>query len=297
MAKKVKNKIIALLLTAALLCLPALAASGDGGAAASGELYVASYASAGDDESAPLEGDDALHGGEVSSPLVTERHLSYIHGYSDGTVRPDGDITRAEAAYIFWQLLSNNDKYVPVPGNFSDVQDNAWYSRAVNFLASLGIITGLDDGSFGPEMSITRAEFIAIAARFEALEIGANPFSDVLLAHWAHDYIISAHTKGWICGYPDSTLFFPDGSVTRAESVKIVNRIFGRCVKAENIPEELHDFYSDLPVSHWAFADIIEASISHDCERLSDGCEIYTAYYFPGEWLPANTGHLGIELS
>ena len=212
---------------------------------------------------------------KVKSILETEVHIKYIQGYPDGTVRPDSSITRAEVASIFWQLLKDSGKNMAISGSFDDVDSNAWYAQAVNYLASIDVINGYEDGTFQPDRNITRAEFAALISRFDDLSSSAvQPFSDVPANHWASSYIISAYLKGWVSGYPNGT-FMPNNSITRAEVVKAVNYVLGRGIKAQDVPSEYHDLYTDLPVSHWAFAEIIEASVAHDYERLPDGYEIH----------------------
>ena len=212
---------------------------------------------------------------KVKDTLETELHIQYIQGYPDGTVRPDSNITRAEVASIFWRLLKDSKKNLAVSGSFDDVDINAWYAQAVNYLASIGILEGYEDGTFRPDHNITRAEFATLISHFDDLSSGAvKPFSDVPVDHWASRYIISAYLKGWVNGYPNGT-FMPNNFITRAEVVKAVNYILGRGIKTQDVPSQYHDLYPDLPVTHWAFAEIIEASVAHDYVRLPDGYEIY----------------------
>ena len=213
---------------------------------------------------------------KIKDILETENHISYIKGYPDATVKPNNNITRAEVATIFWRLIISSDKNNVVSSTFSDVNEDEWYAQAVNYLASLKIITGYEDGTFKPNQGITRAEFVAIASRFDDLELGvSNPFVDVHGSHWAYAYILSAHEKGWVSGY-EGAVFLPDNKVTRAEVVKIVNGMLSRGIEKEDISKELHTLYSDLTVNHWAFAEIIEASVEHDYERKNNGYEIHT---------------------
>ena len=193
-------------------------------------------------------------------------------------MRPESDISRAEVAVIFWRLTRAMDKNSAVPNRFSDVEGNEWFAQAVNYLADTGILTGYEDGTFHPERSISRSEFTAIISRFDALDSTTlNPFSDIHDEHWAHSYVTSAYLKGWIAGYPDRT-FRPEISITRAETIKIVNYMLGRGIQAENVPEQLRNLYPDLPYGHWAFAEIIEASVERNYERLDNGYEIYISH-------------------
>lgn len=207
--------------------------------------------------------------------LETGNHITYIKGYTDGTVRPDNAITRAEASAIFYRLLKNPNTVSG--GSFSDVKGGAWYSDAVNCLESMGIVTGYPDGSFQPDAQITRAEFATIASRFDALDSGASlSFTDVSANHWAYDYIASAYAKGWVSGYSDS-IFRPDNSITRAEVVKVVNAMLGRKIDSGALAQVTNP-YQDLSKNHWAYADIIEASVIHEYTKNDNGVEIWKTW-------------------
>jgi hypothetical protein len=214
----------------------------------------------------------------LKETLETDRHISYISGYPNGTVRPDGSITRAEAAMIFWRLLRTTDKNSTVGTRFRDVKDGQWYSQAISYLARMGILLGYPDGTFRPNQRITRAEFTTIAARFDSLVTDVtNPFSDVKAGHWASQYILSAYSKGWITGYADGT-FKPAATINRGEAVAIVNRMLSRVLTIDEVPAEFHSRYSDLSTTHWAFSDIIEASVEHEHEYKEDGTEVWTKW-------------------
>jgi hypothetical protein len=206
--------------------------------------------------------------------LETEEHIPYINGYPDGSVRPDGKITRAEVALIFWRLLITPDKNNDVAATFSDITDDEPYAQAVKYLAQIGILRGYEDGSFKPSQEVSRAEFAAIAGRFDDLVGSANnPFTDISETHWAYAYIVSAYMKGWINGYPNGE-FRPQNRITRAEVVKIVNCMLGRGIKLADLPADLPG-YTDLTSSHWAYCEIMEATVAHQCERHPDGWEIW----------------------
>ncbi|MDR2712583.1 MAG: InlB B-repeat-containing protein [Clostridiales bacterium] len=214
---------------------------------------------------------------KVKEMLETDAHIRYIYGYPGAPVRPNGAITRAEIAMIFWRLSIDLDKDDELDNIFSDVPEGAWYTQAVKFLAEIGIINGYEDGTFRPNQPITRAEFAKIAAGFDNMSSGAdNPFSDLSDTHWAYDYIISCYMKSWINGYPSGE-FKPDNNITRAEAIKIVNFMLGRGIKVEDIPEGVIS-YTDLLKSHWAYNEIIEASVEHEYERIEDNWEIWTDY-------------------
>ncbi|MDR2713022.1 MAG: S-layer homology domain-containing protein, partial [Clostridiales bacterium] len=207
---------------------------------------------------------------KIKEVLETQKHISYINGYPDGSVKPDNNITRAEVAIIFWRLLKSPEKNYPVTAAFSDIKGDESYAQAVKYLAQMGIIQGYEDGSFRPSRGITRAEFVAIACRFDDLEnSNINPFTDLTGSHWAYAYIISANLKGWISGYPDGE-FKPQNNISRAEAVKIINRMLGRGINLADLPIDLPG-YTDLKQSHWAYCEIMEATVSHEFERYLDG--------------------------
>ena len=221
------------------------------------------------------DGNRPLVSNAIRETLETDEHIQYIHGFTDGTVRPDSNISRAEVAAIFWRLVLDADKNNAIGNRFDDVSGDAWYAQAVSYLAEHGIITGYEDGTFRPTHAITRAEFAAMISRFDTLGTAdVEPFVDVTKEHWAHDYVISAYQMGWMSGYPTRE-FRPESPITRAEVVMIVNRMLGRGIQAKDIPTDLHSLYPDLSVSHWAFAEMIEASVEHDYERLENGYEIH----------------------
>jgi uncharacterized membrane protein YgcG len=212
----------------------------------------------------------------IKEAFETEEHIRYINGYNDGCVRPDGPITRAEVAAIIFRLLKKTEGYAIGGSRFADVGEGAWYARAVGYLSDMGIFRGYTDGTFKPDQSITRAEFASVVSYFDELVRGIdNPFSDVHDDYWASEYIVSSYLKGWISGYP-GYMFMPDGAITRAEVVTIVNRILGRRLRLEDVPDELFGLYPDLPARHWAFADMIEASVGHSFERNPDISETWT---------------------
>jgi hypothetical protein len=214
----------------------------------------------------------------VQEKLETEDHFMYLSGYPDGTMEPDRLVTRAEVAAIFFRLLKDPAKDNPVANNFSDVPDDEWYVQAVNYLAGTGILRGYPDGDFKPDQNITRAEFAAVVSRFDSLSfIVDNPFPDITSGHWAYSNIVLAYAKGWINGYPDGT-FKPDRKINRAEVVTVTNRMLGRIIHREEVPESLIELYSDLPINHWAFADVIEASVDHEYSREDDWSEVWTKF-------------------
>ena len=211
----------------------------------------------------------------VSGWLNTDDHMAYLSGYPDGTFGPNQNMTRAEAAQMFYNLLL--DKDVAITTSFSDVDGGTWYADAVNTLASLGIINGVGGDRFEPERSITRAEFTAIAMRFAHLETGGeNRFSDVREEDWFYDIVVGSIQYGWINGYPNGT-FRPDSSITRSEVTTITNRMLGRSADEDYADRHVEDLrsFSDLRDTHWAYYDICEAANAHDY-RKSGGEENWT---------------------
>ena len=190
-------------------------------------------------------------------------HVQFIVGDTDGMVRPDADITRAETVTIFYRLIDDDEKSEPAPSAFEDVPDDEWYAQYVSYAAMKGIVLGYPEGGFHPEDQITRAEFATIISRFapEAPASAAVGFTDVPADHWATQYIGTCYANGWVIGYPDGT-FMPESPITRAEAVTILNRALGRGIEPEGIPSDAPSF-GDLPEDHWAYAQILEASVTH----------------------------------
>ncbi len=224
----------------------------------------------------PEDEEDPEEDPETDLELDKEDHRKYMNGYPDGTFGPDNNITREETAQMFFNLLTkeSKDKYKGSAMNFPDVNENAWSLEAISVLSKGNVINGYPDGTFRPENPITRAEFAKVAAKFEKLaKTDVNPFTDIA-EHWAFETIKSAALKGWINGYPNNT-FGPENYITRAEAVKLANGVLERAVKPENIPAEAKQ-WPDVPKEAWYYPEIIEATNSHDYERLQDGTEDWT---------------------
>lgn len=211
----------------------------------------------------------------VSDLLETEAHSSYVSGYKNGSFRPEGKITRAETAQLFYSLLKDKPD---LTASFSDVPEAAWYSTQVRALASLGAISGYPSGEFRPNRNITRAEFVSIAARFSAPLTGEAGFSDVGQS-WATPAITSAVAHGWIRGYKDGT-FRPDAPITRAEAVTILNAMLGRTPDSRMVTLYFAVEFSDVSRSYWAYPQICEAATSHEY-TLQNGKE---AWVFPDRY-------------
>ena len=197
--------------------------------------------------------------------LNTTDHFAYIIGYPDGTVQPGGQITRAEVATIFFRLLTDDvrDENLTKTNRYSDVAATAWYNTAVSTLSSMGIITGYPDGTFRPNAAITRAEFAAIAARFDHDgDKTAAKFSDIA-THWAKDEISIAYNNGWITGYPDGT-FGPQRDITRAETMTLVNRVLNRQPETEDdLLPNMAVWTDNANPKAWYYLAVQEATNSH----------------------------------
>ncbi|GHU50148.1 hypothetical protein FACS1894127_4920 [Clostridia bacterium] len=216
----------------------------------------------------------ALDNGNQSNDQ-SGKHIAYINGYTDGTIHPDGFLTRAEAAMIFYQLDKGADKAAAQVPQFTDVKAGAWYAQAVDYLGAKGVLNGRSDGLFYPEAQITRGELTAIIEREHADPKQAdNPFSDLTTKHWAYSYILSAMAKGWISGYSDLT-FRPEQNITRAETIRLVNGWQARRHFAPDFATLHLSPFSDLPGSHWAYNDIVEASDNHAYHFDEQGAEIW----------------------
>lgn len=197
----------------------------------------------------------------VSSILNTRKHIAFMKGYADSTFKPEGSITRAEVAQMFYNLLL--DQNIPTTVRFEDVPDSAWYADAVHALASLGMIGGTGNGRFEPDRAITRAEFSAIATRFAKQTTAARTsFADVPETHWAYQYINVAAAYGWVSGY-GGNLFGPNDQITRAQAATMVNRMLGRLCDKAAIDRGEGRSFPDVTDAHWAWYQIGEAATEH----------------------------------
>ena len=207
----------------------------------------------------------------VSSMLNTKEHMAYMVGYETGLFGPEEQITRAQAAQAFYRLLL--DKTEDRPREFLDVPADAWYHEAVSVLAGKGIVNGTNEGTFQPERPITRAEFAAIAARFaKASTEKTVDFPDVSADAWYYQAVQTAVSYGWINGTSEGT-FQPDRSITRAEAATIINRMMARIADRSAVDDGAGTRFPDVPASHWAFYDVVEASTEHDYNRDSNTAE------------------------
>lgn len=242
-------------------------------------------------EPAPEPGD----GGNGGTPALNRRdHYAYIIGYPDGDVHPQGNITRAEVATIFFRLLRDpvRTQYWSQTNGYSDVPGNKWYNNAISTLSNMGIICGYPDGTFRPDAPITRAELTKIAAGFfsdpRVAATYDGRFSDVHGAEWYISYLMTALEEGLIEGYPDGS-FRPNRPITRAETCTIVNRTLGRKPEKDHLlPEsDMINWPDNINRNIWYYAQMQEATNSHDYRWISIGseaCEQWTAKLIERGW-------------
>ena len=224
-----------------------------------------------------VKGSSGSHSGGSRPSLNTKDHYGYIIGYpvdyytgqptTDQTkkpVRPEGKITRAEVATIYFRMLTDESrtKFWSQSNSYSDVKAGDWFNNAVSTLSKAGIIAGYEDGSFKPNGYITRAEFATIAARFfDVTYNGKDLFPDIS-GHWAKDYINQAANKGFVNGYEDGT-FKPDRNITRAEAVTLVNRTLDRHPDKNHFTKDMLVWPDNMDQTKWYYADMQEATNSH----------------------------------
>ena len=207
----------------------------------------------------------------VAGWLQTKEHNGYMGGYGNGLFGPNDNMTRAQAAQMFYNLLLN--KNVDITVDFTDVPADAWYGNAVRTLASLGVIKGIGDDQFAPNRTITRAEFTVIAMRFANVSADVtNPFTDIATNDWYYTAVTSAVSYGWINGYSDGS-FRPQATITRAEVVTIVNRMLNRTADRNFVDSNVTAQFDDVPNTYWAYYNIMEATIAHDHSIDNDGVE------------------------
>ena len=222
----------------------------------------------------------------VPSLLNGDDHFAYIVGYADNLIHPQENITRAEVSTIFYRLLKDEirSEYQTTANNFLDTTANDWFNTAVSTMAELGIVNGYPNGNFAPNDPITRAEFAAIAARFDSSSaVTKANFTDID-GHWAETEISKAAAKGWVNGYTDNT-FRPNQYITRAEAMAMINRMLNRN------PETPADLLSDMikwsdnmDTAKWYYLDVQEATNSHDYERKANNTERWTKINETPDW-------------
>lgn len=221
----------------------------------------------------------------VPDKLNGDDHFAYVVGYSDSTVRPNANISRAEVATIFFRLLKSDirDGNLTADNDFSDVSDGQWHNKAVSTMAKLGIVKSRRADRFDPDASITRAEFAAICARFNTRPVeNSGSFSDIS-GHWAENEIERAAAFGWISGYPDGT-FRPDARITRAEAMTMINRVLCRMPQSESDLLDSMVTWPDNKPSDWHYLAVQEATNSHDFGRQGEVGESWTKLTSVPDW-------------
>lgn len=215
--------------------------------------------------------------------LNTADHFAYVQGYPDGTVKPAGNITRAETAAILFRLMDEGSRktYYSTTSGFRDVASSSWYNTYVATLNNAGVITDSSNGYFRPNEAITRAELAAMLAKFSETTGAANYFNDVSAKYWAANAIAICAKLGWITGYPDGT-FRPDKNVTRAELMAMINRATGRAPKSADAFLPGMKTWIDNTSDKWYYLDVQEATNSHS--YTVKGSETWTALTSDPNW-------------
>ena len=239
--------------------------------------------------SVTMNGDKTVYAGweatGVPDKLNGDDHFAYVIGYPDGKVHPEGNISRAETATIFFRLLKFDirDGNLTADNEFSDVSDGQWHNKAVSTMAKLGIVKGRRADRFDPNASITRAEFAAICARFSTRTVeNSGSFSDIS-GHWAENEIERAAAFGWISGYPDGT-FRPDTRITRAEAMTMINRVLCRMPQSKSDLLNSMVTWPDNKPSDWHYLAVQEATNSHDFNRQGEVGESWTKLTSVPDW-------------
>ena len=236
-----------------------------------------------------MNGDKTVYAGwkatGVPDMLNGDDHYAYVVGYSDGTVRPNANISRAEVATIFFRLLKEDvrDGNLTAENTFTDVTDGQWHNKAISTMAKLGVVKGRNAEAFDPDAPITRAEFATICARFDKTQISTSSNFTDISGHWAEKYIERAATLGWIAGYSDGT-FRPSNYITRAEAMTMINRVLCR------MPQSADDLLNNMTVwpdnhpTDWHYLAVQEATNSHDFDRKGEVNEKWTKLTNGSDW-------------
>ena len=223
---------------------------------------------------------------DVPTGLNGDDHYAYIVGYPNGNVEPNGNITRAEVATIFFRLLTEEVRTAnsTQSNSLSDVTRGQWFNHAVSTLSSMGIVKGHNDGTFAPNAPITRAEFAAIAARFDDKNTDtSSKFTDIA-SHWAKNEIGIAANKGWINGYPDGT-FRPNQYITRAEAMTLVNRVLNRLPEnSSDLLDSMIKWPDNSDASAWYYLAVQEATNSHYYKTKENKFEKWTELRETRDW-------------
>ncbi len=224
--------------------------------------------------------------GGVPEQLNGDDHFAYIIGYEDGLVHPDQNLTRAEVATIFFRLLKEKirDQYQTKTNPFSDVTEEDWFNTAVSTMAALDVVRGYPDGRFAPQGVITRAEFAAMAARFDGQYTDKGKYFTDTVGHWAEQEIDRAAELGWVKGYADGS-FQPERPITRAEAMALINRILRRNPEHRgDLLEDMRRWADNMDTERWYYLDVQEATNSHSYRRREDTYEFWTALLTSPNW-------------
>ena len=220
------------------------------------------------------------------SQLNTDDHYAYVIGYPDGSVHPNGEITRAEVAAIFFRLLRDDVRSANFTtyNAYTDVSAGKWYNNPISTMSRLGIIKGYPDGTFRPNDPITRAEFAAIAARFDEHKAAKLASFTDIYGHWAVSEISLAYENGWIKGYNDGT-FRPNRNITRAEAMALINRVLNRAPeKPSDLLNNMNKWTDNMDTTKWYYLDVQEATNSHDYTRKTNNYEMWKKMLADPDW-------------
>lgn len=237
-----------------------------------------------------VDGSRITMGREIYSPVTFVNHkaaelnrtdhFAFLVGYTNGSFAPARNMTRAEVTTMFARLLTEQiDAAKTYPNTFTDVPSAHWAADYIGYMQQFGIVMGFDDGSFRPDAPVTRAQFAAIASRFEKLTEGSKSFTDVPSTHWAAKYINFAATRGWVTGYSDGT-FKPENPISRAEVAAVTCRLLERSADQSYIRSHMSELrtFNDMAEDHWAYWYAMEAANSHDYTKTGGG-EIWSRTY------------------
>ena len=222
---------------------------------------------------------------KVPDLLNGSNHFAYVVGYKDGNVRPQGNITRAETAAIFFRLLKEEvrSENLSKHNDFADVTEDSWYNTAVSTMAGMNILKGRTANGFVPQAPITRAEFAAICARFDSGKAEENNSFTDISGHWAEKEIERAATLGWVSGYTDGS-FHPDAPITRAEAMTLINRVLCRMPETKADLLDSMTKWPDNQPSAWYYLAVQEATNSHTYEQKDSKYETWTALTAEPDW-------------
>ena len=222
---------------------------------------------------------------KVPDLLNGSNHFAYVVGYKDGNVRPQGNITRAETAAIFFRLLKEDvrSENLSKHNDFADVTEDSWYNTAVSTMAGMNILKGRTANSFAPQAPITRAEFAAICARFDSGKAEENSGFTDISGHWAEKEIERAATLGWVSGYTDGS-FHPDAPITRAEAMTLINRVLCRMPETKADLLDSMTKWPDNQPGAWYYLAVQEATNSHTYEQKDSKYETWTALTAEPDW-------------